>query len=145
MTTIRTDIHQPVEVRVERTRARPTPAPAGRRFRDSLDEGAGVLLDGVESAAGVMPGGSLVSAAVRGARAGASGGAGASVGGESAQAPDAGSGSTVEDALRSPANETMRYLELQQQISAENRRYTALSNVMKARHDAAQTAINNIG
>lgn len=144
MTTIHTDIHQPVEVRVDRTRARPTPAPAGRRFRDSLDEGAGVLLDGVESASGAMPGGTLVSAAVRGARAGAGGTAdGPSVGGEAAQAPG-GSGPTMEGALTEHANETMRYLELQQRISSENRRYTALSNVMKARHDTAKAAINNI-
>lgn len=143
MTTIRSDNHQPVEVRVDQTRPRPTPAPAGRRFRDSLDEGAGVLLDGVESAAGVMPGGTLVSAAVRGAR-GGGGGPGSALGGDSPEGPGGGAGGTMEEALQHHADETMRYLELQQRISADNRRYTALSNVMKARHDTAKSAINNI-
>lgn len=36
------------------------------------------------------------------------------------------------------------YLELQEQISAENRAYTTLSNVMKARHDTVKNAIGNI-
>jgi hypothetical protein len=43
------------------------------------------------------------------------------------------------------ATEGVDYLRLQERIGAETRRFTTLSNVMKARHDAAQTAINNIG
>ena len=35
-------------------------------------------------------------------------------------------------------------LELQQAAQAENRRFTALSNLMKARHDTAKAAIQNI-
>ena len=36
------------------------------------------------------------------------------------------------------------FLALQESIQAENRRYTTLSNLMKAQHDTAKAAINNI-
>jgi hypothetical protein len=39
---------------------------------------------------------------------------------------------------------SLQYLQLQQKIQAENREFTALSNVMKARHDAAKNSINNL-
>jgi hypothetical protein len=41
-------------------------------------------------------------------------------------------------------NFSLQYLALQQKIQQENREFTALSNVMKARHDAAKNALNNI-
>lgn len=140
MTEIRTEIAQPAEVRLETSRARPTPRPAAQRFRDSLDEGGEVLLDGVESAASLVPGGPVATAAVRGARA-AAGGAGGGVG--SPEGPAA-AGPGPDDPVASLRDETMRYLELQQRVSAENRRYTALSNVMKSRHESAKAAIHNI-
>ena len=39
---------------------------------------------------------------------------------------------------------SMQYLQLQQKMQSENRRYTMLSNIMKSRHDTAKNAINNI-
>lgn len=39
---------------------------------------------------------------------------------------------------------SMRMLRLQESMAEENRRYTALSNVMHARHEMAKNAINNI-
>ncbi len=140
-------------VEVERSGARVTPSPAGRRFREALSEAGNALLNGVETVGGLI-GSPVASAAVRGGL-GAAGGAlsegGGAGGGESAEAPGgsvAGAGSsandTVSEALRANRNEAMKFLELQQRISAENRRYTALSNVMKARHETAKSAINNI-
>jgi hypothetical protein len=38
----------------------------------------------------------------------------------------------------------LQYLELQSQMQHENRSYTAISNIMKAKHDAAKNAINNV-
>jgi hypothetical protein len=38
----------------------------------------------------------------------------------------------------------LQYLLLQQQMQSENRQYTALSNVLKTRHDTAKNAINNV-
>lgn len=38
----------------------------------------------------------------------------------------------------------LEYMALQEAAQAENRRFTALSNLMKARHDTAKAAISNI-
>ena len=38
----------------------------------------------------------------------------------------------------------LQYLQLQQQMQDENRRFTLLSNVMKTKHDTAKNAIGNI-
>jgi hypothetical protein len=38
----------------------------------------------------------------------------------------------------------LRYLELQSQMQHENRSFTALSNIMKQRHDAMKNSISNI-
>lgn len=38
----------------------------------------------------------------------------------------------------------MEYLELQQEMQADNRQFTAMSNVLKARHDTARAAISNM-
>lgn len=38
----------------------------------------------------------------------------------------------------------LEYMALQESAQAENRRFTALSNLMKARHDTAKAAISNI-
>jgi hypothetical protein len=41
-------------------------------------------------------------------------------------------------------NDMRYYLELQQQVLAETRAFETFSNIMKARHDAASTAIRNV-
>jgi hypothetical protein len=131
---------QQVSVQIEKTQPRRTPPPAGRQFRDSLGAGAGAVLEGVESAAGFVPGGSVVSAAVRHAR---QPGEGTPPEAPGTQA-GSGGGGNLQQALASHTEQSMRYLELQQRISSESRRFSALSNVMKARHDTTKTAINNI-
>lgn len=156
MTTIRSTT--PVRVAVETVRPRMTPAPASRRFRDAVESGAGVVLDGVEAAAALVPGGSAVSAAIRGGRGGGVGGAsvglgtgvGPSVGSEAAEGPGAAPGTSptgngsMDQMLQANADQNLYFLQLQESVSAENRRYTALSNVLKARHETAKSSINNI-
>ncbi len=127
------------DVRIESTRARVTPRPAAARFRDVVDGGADALLGGVEAASALVPGGTVVTAAVRGARAGAGGETAESPGGASAGGPE-----SMADLSRAMMDDNMEYLRLQQQIQAENRRFTTLSNVMKARHETAKNSINNI-
>lgn len=41
-------------------------------------------------------------------------------------------------------SEMMYYLKLQEQMMAEQRAYMTISNIMKARHDAATNAIRNV-
>tara|TARA_B100001123_G_C14588947_1_gene741196 strand:- start:241 stop:408 length:168 start_codon:yes stop_codon:yes gene_type:complete len=38
----------------------------------------------------------------------------------------------------------MEYLNLQQEMQGENRRFSALSNVMKTKHDTAKAMIQNV-
>ena len=38
----------------------------------------------------------------------------------------------------------LQYLQLQSQMQHENRSYTAISNIMKARHDTVKNSISNI-
>ncbi len=38
----------------------------------------------------------------------------------------------------------MQYLQLQQEMQDENRKFTTLSNIMKTRHDTAKNAISNV-
>ena len=121
MTTIESGV---ASVRVTESLGRATPEPAERAFREALRGGAGVLLEGVERAAGALPGGAVLSAATS-ALTGASGG-------------------TMDDALTRSANQQMELLELQQRMQDENQRFTTLSNVLKAEHETAKTAIGNI-
>jgi len=141
MSSVRTRVAQRVDFSIETTEPRVTPRPARERFRDALGEGAQAVVSGVEQAAGLLPGGSAVSLAVRG---GASGGAG----GEGAEAPGAagggGLGGDMQSALDAQASQSLQLLELQQQISMEQRQFSTVSNVMKARHDTAKQVINNV-
>jgi len=38
----------------------------------------------------------------------------------------------------------LQYLQLQSQLQNENRSYTAISNIMKTKHDTAKNSINNV-
>ena len=38
----------------------------------------------------------------------------------------------------------LQYLQLQQKMQADNRKFTLLSNIMKTKHDTAKNAINNV-
>ena len=50
----------------------------------------------------------------------------------------------VESALAQSQEFNLYYLQLQEQMSAENRAYSAMSNVLKSRHDTVKNAIGNI-
>lgn len=140
-------------VSVDATAARQTPAPS-RPFADVVRGGQAVV-NGAAAAATRLPGGEFLSAAVRGAGAAAPSSAG--VGSPGLGTPgSAGSGMTPEGATSAHggsaadpgapayADQGMQFLELQQRIAAETQAYSALSNVLKARHDTVKGAINNI-
>jgi hypothetical protein len=46
--------------------------------------------------------------------------------------------------LAQNADQNLYYLQLQERISQESRNFTALSNVLKARHETVKNAITNI-
>ena len=110
----------------------------------------------VDLAAPFVPGGTVLSAAVRSAAGAARGKAaafgpdsGASVGGAGAAvaAGEASEGDVLA-ATRALQQESqtfnLQYLQLQEAMQRESREFTALSNVMKVKHDSAKAAINNI-
>jgi hypothetical protein len=53
-------------------------------------------------------------------------------------------GDDMSGALQQQADNSMHYLQLQQQIQEETRAFTTISNVLKARHDTVKNAINNV-
>jgi hypothetical protein len=137
------------------TAPRTTPA-VTRPFSQVMGASANAVVAGAEAAVRSLPGGPLLAATIRPAGSGSvavdsanlsaegSAGTAASLGSVAGTA-SAGSGSAgVEATLASSADQNMYYLELQERISAESRAYSALSNVLKARHDTIKNAIGNI-
>jgi hypothetical protein len=146
---------RPNIVRIE-SAPRPTPTPTRIRFTDVLARGARGLVRGAELAAQNLPGGPLMAVAVRGGlppvpSALPGGGAlnGAHVPeGPSATAGGAGltgaGGDGIESSLVQSQELNLYYLQVQEQVNAQNRSFTTLSNVLKAQHDTVKTAIGNI-
>lgn len=97
----------------------------------------GIPMTTMSSPQGPMPNGSTRSPmpnALTGVPAGASASASASGGAEGG----------VEASLQQSQDLNLYYLQMQEAVSAQNREYTALSNVLKAKHDTVKTAIGNI-
>lgn len=133
-------------------------APPAQPFKAMMSAGAGAILSGAEQAVTRLPGGPILAAALRpgaadvgpaqvnGAMAqslapeGAAGTAGAANGTPGAS----GEGGSLEAALSQSANQNLYFIEVQERISAESRNYSAISNVLKARHDTVKNAIGNI-
>ena len=134
------------------TQARQTPPPAGRRFAEALAEGVAVLARGAgEAIATALPGGAIVAAATR--EIGTSAGQEIGVAGERPEGPGGGgetaggSGTGVDDywKLQQQSQDfNLQFLQLQEGLSQENRRFSTLSNVLKARHDTSKAVIQNI-
>lgn len=143
--------------------ARVTAAP-GQPFKAMMSAGKNAILSGAESAVTRLPGGPILAAALRPsagdvgpAQTGA--GTAAGLGGVGSSTPEgtAGTGGLgsgagapgtenggVEAALNQSANQNLYFIEIQERISAESRSYSAISNVLKARHDTVKNAIGNI-
>ncbi|WP_041453301.1 hypothetical protein [Anaeromyxobacter dehalogenans] len=124
------------------------------RFDSALRGAAEGLVRGVaatvELAAPIIPGGTILSAAIRSGAAAAGGSplAGSPLAGALTGAPGGGAGGDVLDATRALQREAqtfnLQYLQLQEHMQRESREFTAVSNVMKVRHDSARAAIQNI-
>ena len=135
-------------------------APPGQPFKSMMSAGASAILNGAEQAVTRLPGGPILAAALRpgpsdvgpaqtsGATAQSlapEGAAGTSGGGRIPGAPTASAeGGGIESALSQSANQNLYFIEIQERISAESRNYSAISNVLKARHDTVKNAIGNI-
>jgi hypothetical protein len=143
---------------------RPTPTPTRVSFSQVLAAGVSSIVQGAELATSKLPGSPITAAAVRGgmqtmsvpiasvggmpvnASAEGPGGVGApgmGVGGALTGTP-ADPASSIDASLQQSAQMNLYYLGIQQQVDAQNRTFTALSNVLKVEHDTAKSAIGNI-
>jgi len=131
---------------VEPTHERQTSRP-GAPFRSVLAGSVDVLMAGAEIATSVV-GGPLLAAAVHGARNDVVGGISPSPpAGGGASVPTAGGGSELAEMhamQRESQAFNMQLLSLQEDVQQENRRFTTLSNVLRAKHDTAKAAVSNI-
>jgi hypothetical protein len=152
--------------------ARPTPTPARVSFGQVLAAGVGGLVQGAEIAASQLPGSSITATAVRGGMSALSAplsNLGAIATSATAEGPGpvspaatlpampgvapAAAGSTggvtdatggIDSSLAQSAQLNLYYLQIQQEVDSQNRSFTTLSNVLKAEHDTAKSAIGNI-
>jgi hypothetical protein len=157
---------RPDVVMVEST-LRPTPTPVRVSFGQVLAAGVSGIVQGAELAASKLPGSPITAAAVRGGMTAMSapvatiGGAAVNVAAEGpgglaavgVNLPTASTGvagstadptGSIDATLQQSAQMNMRYLEIQQEVDAQNRTFTTLSNVLKTEHDSAKSAIANI-
>lgn len=63
---------------------------------------------------------------------------------QSGAQPGAGGDGTIESSLQQSQEMNLYYLKIQEDVNAQNRSFTTLSNVLKAEHDTVKTAIGNI-
>jgi type IV secretory pathway TrbL component len=114
------------------------------------------VVQSAEQAVSRLPGGPIIAAAVRASAqpnvapaetpegaTSALGGSTSGIGGTSSVGASGGNAG-VEGVLSQSSEQNLYYLGLQERISQENRSYTALSNVLKARHETLKNAIGNI-
>lgn len=130
------------------TAPRVTPTPA-RPFKQVMQAGARAMIEGADAAVRRLPGGPILAAAVRPSGAsplgvGYPGSIQRAEGPAGTAAEPAAGGGGIEGTLAQNADMNLYYLELQERISAESRSYSALSNVLKARHDTVKNAIGNL-
>jgi len=132
------------------TRERQTQPSGSARFGEVLRTGGQVLLQGAQAALRTLPGGEVLCAAVRGGADAATSHTSSSSSGLDPAAPGGdtttgseGNGDLWELTQRSQEFNLM-YLQLQEDLSRENRRFSALSNVLKTRHETARSVISNI-
>lgn len=158
----------PTDVLATATAARVTPPPA-RPFQQVMNAGSSAIVNGAEAAMSHLPGGSILAAAMRPASSvnglaspsglsaiGSSGTAvappasmglgGTGIAGSSAigSTGTANGDPTMNQMMSQDADQNLYYLQLQEQMSQESRSYSAVSNVLKARHDTMKNAIGNI-
>jgi hypothetical protein len=121
------------------TQVRTTPQPT-RPFQQVMGAGAVAIVGGAEAAVRRLPGGPILAAAFRP-------GVGPQGVPPSAVAVTAEGGGandpSLEGMLDQNADKNLYYIALQERISAENRMYTAYSNVLRVRHETVKNAIGN--
>jgi hypothetical protein len=140
---------------------RPTPTPARIPFKEIMNR---TLAVSSQVAMNVIPGAPQIAFALRGgggaipspsvSASGISNKAGATAAAVSAEGPSpsgqaagttgGSTGGGLDSAMAQSQEMNLYYLQIQEQVNAQNRSFTTLSNVMKAEHETVKTAIGNI-
>jgi len=122
-----------------------------RPFQAVLRASASAVVSSAEAAVRTLPGGPILAAAFR-PTSGVAPAALAPPGTPTATTPEgvpisgasgAPGSPEVESMLGENSDKNLYYIVLQERISAENRQYTAYSNVLRARHETMKNAIGN--
>jgi hypothetical protein len=119
-----------------------------RPFQAVLRASASAVVSSAEAAVRSLPGGPILAAAFRPTSGSVPGGFTAEGATTPEGAPLSGptgtpGSSDVEGMLGENSDKNLYYIVLQERISAENRQYTAYSNVLRARHETMKNAIGN--
>ena len=149
----------PTDVVATATAPRVTPPPA-RPFQQVMNAGSAAIVSGAEAAVSHLPGGSILAAAMRPGSGGVvpygAAGSFTATGPTGTASPSLGAGGlggaasggtgdpAMQQMMSQDADQNLYYLQLQEQMSQESRGYSAISNVLKARHDTMKNAIGNI-
>jgi hypothetical protein len=135
------------------TQPRPTATPVRVHFADVLAGGAQALVRGAQAAVNAIPGAPLAAVAVRGGAPAVAVGATPEGPGGTTPANLVGVGGTngtstsdggLESTMAQSEQMNLYYLQVQEEVNAQNRTYTALSNVLEVEHSTAKSAIGNI-
>jgi hypothetical protein len=141
-----------------------TTAPPARPFQQLISASSNAIVSSAEQVATRLPGGPALVAAVRSnpgavgaaparspegattALGGTASGAGSpgALGALGSGGAAAGGAPSMDGVLAQGSDQNMYFLELQERISQESRAYTAISNVLKTRHETVKNAIGNI-
>lgn len=129
-----------------RSTAQPT-----RPFQAVMSAGAAAVVGGAEAAVRRLPGGPILAAAFRPTAASTfptsaqtpTTPEGYAVAGSATPGTGARTGDSLEGMLGENSDKNLYYIALQEQISAENRLYSAYSNVLRVRHETMKNAIGN--
>jgi hypothetical protein len=128
-------------------------------FGQMLMRGMASAASTLGAASAFVPGGGVITAAISQTAQATGGGGGSSgaggiggvvgsaPGGAPGSAPKTGGGDGLDAQKEMMAQNqkwTAQYLALQNDMQRESREFTAVSNVLKVRHESAKTAINNI-
>ncbi len=132
-------VHRNQNLSLRPAEPRATPPSTGQRFRESLAQGAGALVG--------MVAGDQAQSLVAVARSSGDGPSASGPSGATGMLPGVGGTDAAATSLSGVGgtdNDAMQLLALQQQMNVENRQFTTLSNVMRARHDTAKSVIGNV-
>jgi hypothetical protein len=158
---------RPDVVSVE-TAPRPTPRTVGAPFSEVLQGSARAFVRGATAAAKAIPGSPIMALALRGGGAsgvmgtlpvipegpqapgfaGPTSGLGTAGAVATGTAPDGSALGTNDPSISSTLAQdqemNLYFLQIQEEVNAQNRTYSALSNVIEVEHNTAKTAIGNI-